>query len=325
MWTRASPPLPEHSHHTMAPANLQGLNIVHRQPPASANDAQDILSSASFPDLAAQLDLWTNLAFETDEPIENRDDNKKLGRGSPSSEDIEDDGERQGTAPHDSHDNVVVGRNVGLGEGRTLPPVNAGAFDLNTFLAGFGIDPYLVPQLPQPASISPSLAQLLTLHSAQYPAGAPQAGSSRASASGSSDDVSPPQKRVRTRKTSIASTVESPEDYADQDDLGGPNTSTPLIASEDKRRRNTAASARFRLKKKEREAALEKKAKEMEGRVNELERECEGLRRENGWLKGLVVGVTGGAATASPPSAAIISASAGAKRTREEVDGGRKL
>ncbi|KAF9227920.1 hypothetical protein BS17DRAFT_640171, partial [Gyrodon lividus] len=59
--------------------------------------------------------------------------------------------------------------------------------------------------------------------------------------------------------------------------------------AEDKRRRNTAASARFRLKKKEREAALESRAKELEERVVELERECQGLRRENGWLKGLVV------------------------------------
>ncbi|EIN11541.1 hypothetical protein PUNSTDRAFT_15694, partial [Punctularia strigosozonata HHB-11173 SS5] len=59
--------------------------------------------------------------------------------------------------------------------------------------------------------------------------------------------------------------------------------------AEDKRRRNTAASARFRAKKKEREQALEKRAKDMEQRVSELERECEALRRENGWLKGLVV------------------------------------
>jgi hypothetical protein len=50
------------------------------------------------------------------------------------------------------------------------------------------------------------------------------------------------------------------------------------------------------LKKKEREAALETKAKELETKVVELERECEALRRENGWLKGLVVGVTGAAA-----------------------------
>jgi hypothetical protein len=68
------------------------------------------------------------------------------------------------------------------------------------------------------------------------------------------------------------------------------------------------------LKKKEREAALEKTSKELETRVTELERECEGLRRENGWLKGLVVGVTGVGATqkAAP-------ASAGVKRPREEV------
>jgi len=65
------------------------------------------------------------------------------------------------------------------------------------------------------------------------------------------------------------------------------------------------------LKKKEREAALETRAKELETRVNELERECEGLRRENGWLKGLVVGVTGAAQAPSSTSSL--------KRTREEA------
>ena len=42
---------------------------------------------------------------------------------------------------------------------------------------------------------------------------------------------------------------------------------------------------------------MEKRSKELEGRVGELERECEALRRENGWLKGLVVGVTGASVT----------------------------
>jgi hypothetical protein len=76
------------------------------------------------------------------------------------------------------------------------------------------------------------------------------------------------------------------------------------------------------LKKKEREAALESKAKELETKVNELERECEALRRENGWLKGLVVGVTGAAAgpvvvpqSITPPPTGI---SAGTKRSRDE-------
>jgi hypothetical protein len=97
-----------------------------------------------------------------------------------------------------------------------------------------------------------------------------------------------------------------------------------LSPAEDKRRRNTAASARFRLKKKEREAALEGKAKELEAKVNELERECEGLRRENGWLKGLVVGVTGaaqgptstGLTVSSPPPVTTITT--GSKRRRED-------
>jgi hypothetical protein len=72
------------------------------------------------------------------------------------------------------------------------------------------------------------------------------------------------------------------------------------------------------LKKKEREAALEKTSKELEIRVTELERECEGLRRENGWLKGLVVGVTGAGVG---PTQQTASGSAGAKRPREAVDG----
>jgi len=62
---------------------------------------------------------------------------------------------------------------------------------------------------------------------------------------------------------------------------------------------------------------MERRCRELEGRVGELERECEGLRRENGWLKGLVVGVTGVNPTAPPSVAAAppaYTASASAKR-----------
>ncbi|KAK9761635.1 hypothetical protein K7432_013324 [Basidiobolus ranarum] len=68
----------------------------------------------------------------------------------------------------------------------------------------------------------------------------------------------------------------------DIDGEGSPEQST---AEEDKRRRNTAASARFRIKKKIREQILEKtveemttKAETMESRVKELEKEVEWLR-----------------------------------------------
>lgn len=61
-----------------------------------------------------------------------------------------------------------------------------------------------------------------------------------------------------------------------------------MAAEEDKRRRNTAASARFRVKKKQREQELEKKTKEMQDKVNSLETKVMQLEMENKWLKGLI-------------------------------------
>lgn len=60
-------------------------------------------------------------------------------------------------------------------------------------------------------------------------------------------------------------------------------------AEEDKRRRNTAASARFRIKKKQREQALEKSAKEMNDKISGLENRVSQLETENKWLKNLLV------------------------------------
>lgn len=62
-----------------------------------------------------------------------------------------------------------------------------------------------------------------------------------------------------------------------------------VAAEEDKRRRNTAASARFRVKKKQREAALEKSAKEMNDKVAALQSTISELRTENTWLKKLIL------------------------------------
>lgn len=59
-------------------------------------------------------------------------------------------------------------------------------------------------------------------------------------------------------------------------------------AEEDKRRRNTAASARFRVKKKQREQALEKTVKEAQDKHTKLEARITQLEMENKWLKGLI-------------------------------------
>ncbi|KAF7306599.1 Cytochrome C oxidase assembly protein COX19 [Mycena indigotica] len=80
----------------------------------------------------------------------------------------------------------------------------------------------------------------------------------------------------------------------------GPSTATTSSAAdtdrdyvdddyEDKRRRNTAASARFRIKKKMRGLELERSVSDLTGRAEELEREAADLRRENGWLKEIVM------------------------------------
>jgi len=61
-----------------------------------------------------------------------------------------------------------------------------------------------------------------------------------------------------------------------------------VAAEEDKRRRNTAASARFRIKKKQREQALEKTAREMTEKASMLETKVQQLEMENTWLKSLI-------------------------------------
>lgn len=348
----------------MAPSNLQGLNVVHPIPPSNPYLSDADLLSVPFPDLSAQLDLWTNLNFQSDEPLHStrpgeaptrkKDiDGKKRSTLDDSEDDHEryndpdDDVQRSGIAETHSHENVVMGT--------VLPPAASSSsgghppmppFDINSLLATFGIDPFMAPPAPMPAqapSPANTIAQLLSLHASSFRPGSSQPIPSSVQ---SASAQSPPQqqsspaspattpttnKRARTARNNSVSisseAMESPEAESPEEKSSG----TPLNAAEDKRRRNTAASARFRLKKKEREAALERKAKELEVRVSELEKECEALRRENGWLKGLVVGVTGAGAvqqqqqsqqiqqqhrqSASPPPP---SEGAGVKRPREE-------
>ncbi|KAF8268609.1 hypothetical protein EI94DRAFT_1829391 [Lactarius quietus] len=308
-------PSPSRLYHD--PPSLQGLNLVQPAQPSDSYlaNSNDLLNLSHFPGLSAQLDIWSNVDFESDEPLVRKRD-KKLGgevhESTPSVEDDEDEDVDDGQpARADNHDNVVMGDPIPTPPAQprvaSRPPLNA--FDIGSLLASFGIDPFMASSV-QSTSATPSLAQILSL----YPNAALPPMSS------STNDSAPAAKRSRprTRVSSIsASTGEQSSDAASPADA---TAMTPLTPAEDKRRRNTAASARFRLKKKEREAALEKKSKELEMRVMELERECEGLRRENGWLKGLVVGVTGvGTAQQQQPQAA---ASAGVKRPREDVDVG---
>lgn len=68
-----------------------------------------------------------------------------------------------------------------------------------------------------------------------------------------------------------------------------PDPDSPEGGTDDKRKRNTAASARFRIKKKQKTLNLERSVSDLAGRAEELEKEASDLRRENGWLKEIVM------------------------------------
>lgn len=104
-----------------------------------------------------------------------------------------------------------------------------------------------------------------------------------------------------THGVPASSTTTSPATPFDSVNYGNLTDSTPTshpsdsleeksrqLAEEDKRRRNTAASARFRVKKKQREQDLEKRVKEQTDKNTQLETVISQLRMENKWLKNLV-------------------------------------
>lgn len=105
------------------------------------------------------------------------------------------------------------------------------------------------------------------------PMSAPQNVSPTSSPTEASEPASAGPKRKHTQKSTQASAEEAARN----------------VAEEDKRRRNTAASARFRVKKKMREQALERTVKETNDKNDALEARVSQLELENHWLRGLIM------------------------------------
>ena len=103
---------------------------------------------------------------------------------------------------------------------------------------------------------------------------------------GAAEDESSLSSSAKRRKTLDGESVK-PEDTPAS--LGSMDEGARGAAEEDKRRRNTLASARFRAKKKMREQALEKDYKEMSTKIDRMENRIKELELENKWLRGLVV------------------------------------
>ncbi|KAI1481412.1 hypothetical protein F4774DRAFT_375244 [Daldinia eschscholtzii] len=147
-------------------------------------------------------------------------------------------------------------------------------FNLPGDFNGFDFHPYSTPNVSafsdnlgnlQPIQPSPTFPPNGSPQSAYGPS-MPQTGDKRKSA----DPAVPPRRQLSFEEQSR------------------------LAAEEDKRRRNTAASARFRIKKKAREQALEKREKELSEKVGTLEGRIQTLETENKWLRELVMEKTGG-------------------------------
>lgn len=80
------------------------------------------------------------------------------------------------------------------------------------------------------------------------------------------------------------------------------NNADKAPAEEDKRKRNTAASARFRIKKKMREQSMEKNVREMTEKSNGLEDRVRELELEVKWLRGLLIEKTSSETSDLPSS-----------------------
>ncbi|KAI8646876.1 hypothetical protein BD408DRAFT_439677 [Parasitella parasitica] len=95
------------------------------------------------------------------------------------------------------------------------------------------------------------------------------------------------------KSSPLVATVESEDEEEDVDEPFCPSKKSPQnlppLTKEDKRRRNTAASARFRVKKKMREQALQQTANEMTEKAKAFENRVHELEREVKWLKALIV------------------------------------
>lgn len=97
-----------------------------------------------------------------------------------------------------------------------------------------------------------------------------------------SSSISPPTGQVGNNKYSTSIPGESIAAALGQEEQ------VRMATEEDRRRRNTAASARFRMKKKQREQTLERTVRETTEKNASLEARVAQLEMENRWLKNLL-------------------------------------
>ncbi|GAA6002184.1 hypothetical protein JCM10207_003114 [Rhodosporidiobolus poonsookiae] len=276
--------------------------------------------------LTAQLEAWTNVAFDFDSPDfgDAAGDDCKTTGASPAEDratvryaaafSAANALKYQHESPAQSTISPELTSSVDLSAllGHHTAGANSSSFSADPFapsnltsgslvdpalsLPAFGASSSAAPTFPSffaaptPGSTSallPPLPETPAVEAAPAPAAKPAKGKKAAAASEK-------KKRAAPTKAAKAAAVVAPLPLPEGVNTDGMTDDqlNSLAIEEDKRRRNTAASARFRVKKKQREQALEQSAKELKERVAVLEKEVETLRTENGWLRGLIVDKT---------------------------------
>ncbi|GAA5884633.1 hypothetical protein JCM6882_005327 [Rhodosporidiobolus microsporus] len=343
------------------------LNQLTPSPGNGPNQQQDRNSDTlSFPcdgnALQAQLEAWTNVAFDFDSPDFGDADTLDLKPSSPAAAATEAVGMRYTAAF--AHQQAKP--QLQHSESTTVAPELTSSVDLSALLGGAGapsvhgsVDPFATsmvdPSLslpsfgaaanaaapsfpsffaatpsssgfvpPTPLSDESPLPDLPPLPTTAAAAPAKSAkGKKAAAAAAATAAAAEKEKKKRAPSAKVAAklaTAHKDLPLPDGVDVTGMSEEqlNSLAIEEDKRRRNTAASARFRVKKKQREAALEQSAKELRERVAVLEKEVDTLRTENGWLRGLIVDKTAEAAAAAAGGIPLGGAANNRKRARED-------
>ncbi|KAF7595455.1 hypothetical protein BBP40_006077 [Aspergillus hancockii] len=215
--------------------------------------------------LDAELSLFTNTEFF---------DFDNFGDLSlPTFDSVENDGLKKENNQHNGHNSDMEFLDL-LGGFSNMPEYSAAGFNAaNAQSQPTSLQNAQFPNIPQmsngPRNIGSSPNDSSST-SSPSPAAQPQAPTPAPAASTASSTAAP--KRKNTQKSVPLSVEEQAR----------------VVAEEDKRRRNTAASARFRVKKKMREQALEKTVKETTDKNTALEARVTALELENQWLKNLI-------------------------------------
>ncbi|KAF9394908.1 hypothetical protein CPC16_009853 [Podila verticillata] len=140
---------------------------------------------------------------------------------------------------------------------------------------------------PLSAPTTPAAAKLLRQPMPEYKE--PVSKRQKTTTSPSTPSIPPSPLSVLESTPSSQDNGEYELSAADSFSKDDPDYLTKVAVEEDKRKRNTAASARFRQKKKLREQALEQTAREQTLRAEGLEARVKELEMEVRWLRGLIV------------------------------------